>query len=64
MTEKKIVFGEGVLKQSAADLEVFTDKNGNTYICDKKSATSIDRSKTLDEQNIKGCEAMPFDHGG
>jgi hypothetical protein len=64
MTEKKPVFGDGVLKSSARELQVFVDEEGNTWICDKDEAAKIDPSKPFAEQGLERCQIMPFDHGG
>ena len=64
MSEKKSVFGEGVLKTSARAMEVFVDEEGNTWICDKDAVKDIDLNKPFAGQNIERCQIMPFDHGG
>lgn len=64
MAEEKSVFGEGVLKKSARQLTVFVDENGNSWICDAEAAKNIDPNKPFEDQNIEGCQVMPFDHGG
>lgn len=64
MEKTKSVFGNGVLKHSARELTVFIDENGHTWICDKEAAGHIDHSRPFAEQNIEGCQVMPFDNGG
>ena len=64
MAGEASVFGEGVLKTSARQFEVFVDEKGNTWICDKDAAKSIDTNRPFEEQNIERCQVMPFDHGG
>jgi len=64
MSEKKSLFGEGVLKTSARKFEVFVDEEGNTWICDKDAVKDIDPNKPFADQNIERCQIMPFDHGG
>ena len=64
METRNSVFGNGVLKQSARELTVFVDEDGNSWICDKDAAKHIDRNRPFAEQNIEGCQVMPFDHGG
>jgi hypothetical protein len=64
MSNKKKVFGEGILKTSARELTVFVDEDGNTWICDKDAVKDIDPGKPFAEQNIERCQIMPFDHGG
>jgi len=64
MTEKKTIFGEGVLKTSAREMTVFVDADGSTWICDKEAAKNIDPQKPLSDQGIERCQVMPFDHGG
>jgi hypothetical protein len=64
MSEKKNVYGEGILKNSARETAVYVDKKGNTWICDKDVVGDIDPNKSLEEQNIERCQIMPFDHGG
>lgn len=64
MEEKKSVFGNGVLKNSARQLSVFVDDKGNSWICDKDTVKDIDPNKPFEEQNMERCQIMPFDHGG
>jgi len=64
MSDKKKIFGEGVLKSSARELSIFVDDNGNTWICDKDAVKDIDPNKPFSEQNLERCQIMPFDHGG
>ena len=45
MSDKKPVFGNGVLKSSAREFQVFVDEEGNTWICDKDEAAKIDPNK-------------------
>jgi streptogramin lyase len=64
MSEKKKVYGEGILKNSVRETAVYVDKKGNTWICDKDAIGDIDPNKPLEKQNIERCQIMPFDHGG
>ncbi len=64
MTEKKSLFGNGVLKTSARQYEVFVDEKGQTWICDKEVVDQIDPNRPFEEQNMERCQIMPFDHGG
>ena len=64
MENEKTLFGDGILKKRAREFTVFVDEDGNTWICDKDAAKSIDPNKPFADQNIERCQVMPFDHGG
>jgi hypothetical protein len=64
MKQTQTVYGNGILKNSARELAQFVDEKGNSWICDKDAVAQIDPTRPFEEQNISGCQVMPFDHGG
>jgi hypothetical protein len=57
-------FRNGIPKESASEIAQFVDERSNSWICDKDAVAMIDRNRPFEEQNVDGCQVMPFDHGG